>query len=48
MHTTKKRITEKKARYGDKFFVAATLTSPRQHQKFNISKNDASKKETVH
>jgi hypothetical protein len=42
MHTTKKEEEElqkkKKARYSDKFLVAATLTPPRQHQKFNISK----------
>jgi hypothetical protein len=29
---------KKKPRYSDKFLVAATLTPPRQHQKFNISK----------
>jgi hypothetical protein len=41
MHTAKKRRElqkKKKARYSDKFLVAATLTPPRQHQKFNISK----------
>jgi hypothetical protein len=44
----RRRITEKKARYSDKFLVASTLTPPRQHQKSNISKNNASKKGTVH
>jgi hypothetical protein len=52
MHTAKKRrrITEKEKdpRYSNKFLVASTLTPPRQHLKFNISKNNASKKGTVH
>jgi hypothetical protein len=35
----RRRITEKKkARYSEKFLVAATLTPPRQHQKSNISR----------
>jgi hypothetical protein len=41
MHKTKKEEElhkKKKARYSDKFLVASTLTPPRQHQKFNISK----------
>jgi hypothetical protein len=47
MHTVKKkkRITKKeKTNYSDKFLVAATLTPPKQRQKSNISKSDASKK----
>jgi hypothetical protein len=52
MHTAKKEKEElqkkEKSRNRDKFLVAATLTTPRQHQKSNISKNDAFKKGTVH
>jgi hypothetical protein len=45
----KKRIVEKeKPRYNDKFLVAETQTPPRQHQKSNIFKSDASKKGKVH
>jgi hypothetical protein len=52
MHTAKKEEEElhkkKKPHYSDKFLIASTLTPPRQHQKSNISKNNASKKGTVH
>jgi hypothetical protein len=50
MHRAKKKELQKMkmARYSDKFLIAATLTPPRQHQKSNISKSDASKKEIVH
>jgi hypothetical protein len=52
MHTAKKEKEElqkkKKPRYSDKFLLASILTPPRQHQKSNISKNNASKKGTVH
>jgi hypothetical protein len=44
----KRKITEKKFRYSDQFFVAAALTPPIQHKKSSFSKSDASKKETVH
>jgi hypothetical protein len=47
-HRKKKELQEKKPRYSDKFLVASTLTPPRQHQKSNISKNNASKKGTMH
>jgi hypothetical protein len=50
-HTTKKEeeLQEKeKPRYSDKILVVVALTPPRQHQKSNIFKSDASKKETVH
>jgi hypothetical protein len=48
MHIAKKEEEElkKKPCYSDKFVVASTLTPPRQHRKSNISKNNASKKET--
>jgi hypothetical protein len=36
---------KKKARYSDKFLVAATLTPPRQHQKSNISKSEPPRRE---
>jgi hypothetical protein len=52
MHTAqiKKKNYSKneKSSYSDKFLIAATLTPPREHQKSNISKRNASKKETVH
>jgi hypothetical protein len=50
MHTIKKKELQKKKKphYSNKFLIASTLTPPRQHQKSNISKNNASKKGTVH
>jgi hypothetical protein len=51
MHIAKKNknnYIKRKFCYSDKFLVTATLTPPRQHQKSNISKSEASKKETVH
>jgi hypothetical protein len=51
MQTIKKerKITKKeKSRSSDLFPETAALTPPRQHQKSNLSKRDASKKGTVH
>jgi hypothetical protein len=50
MHTVKKEELQKKKkpRFNNKFLVASILTPPRQHQKSNISKNNAFKKRTVH
>jgi hypothetical protein len=51
MHIAKKRrkIIEKvKPHYSDKLLVATSLAPPRQHQKSNISKSDASNKKIVH
>jgi hypothetical protein len=51
MHTAKKRrkIIEKvKPHYSGKLLVATSLAPPRQHQKSNISKSDASNKKIVH
>jgi hypothetical protein len=51
MHTAqniKKNYKKEKSRYSNLFLETTALTLPRQHQKFNFSKSDASKKETVH
>jgi hypothetical protein len=45
---SQKTNTKKKSRYINLFLETTALTPPRQHQKFSFSKNDASKKETVH
>jgi hypothetical protein len=39
---------KEKSRYSNLFLETTALTPPKQHQKFNFSKSDASKKETVH